>query len=157
MTSNDILRRLRWALNLPDVRVLEILRLAGRECDKEYLASIFLKEDQEGFQECSIELVRDFLDGFIVYKRGPSPNTEAKDSRPTVTNNYILRALRIAFSLKDDDIVEILAKDGVSVSKSEVNALFRNRGHQHYRACGDQFLRHFFSGLARWHPSSRSE
>ena len=64
-----------------------------------------------------------------------------------MTNNDILKKLRIALTLQDSDIVEILKLADFEVSTSEVNALFRNPEHTNYRECGDQLLRRFLDGL----------
>ncbi len=64
-----------------------------------------------------------------------------------MTNNDILKKLRIALSLKDTDIIEILKCAGLDISKTELNALFRNPGHRNYKECGDQLLRRFLDGL----------
>ena len=65
----------------------------------------------------------------------------------SLNNNIILRKLKIALTLTDDDIIEILALADLSVSKHEISALFRNPTHKHYRLCKDQFLRNFLDGL----------
>ena len=67
--------------------------------------------------------------------------------RIIVTNNDILKKLRIALELKDTDIIEILRLADFEVSTSEVNALFRNPENKNYRECGDQLLRRFLDGL----------
>jgi uncharacterized protein YehS (DUF1456 family) len=64
-----------------------------------------------------------------------------------MTNNEILKKLRIALELKDADIIEILKLADFEISKSEVSALFRKRDHRNYKACGDQVLRNFLNGL----------
>jgi len=64
-----------------------------------------------------------------------------------VTNNDILKKLRIALELKDDDIIEILKLADFEISKTELSALFRNPGHKNYKECGNQLLRRFLDGL----------
>jgi uncharacterized protein YehS (DUF1456 family) len=59
-----------------------------------------------------------------------------------------LKLLRIAFTLRDDDLAAILRAGGLPMGKSEISALFRNDDHPNYRACGDQVLRNFLRGLA---------
>jgi len=68
-------------------------------------------------------------------------------ARITVTNNDILKKLRIALELKDTDIIEILRLADFEVSSSELSALFRNPENKNYRECGDQLLRRFLDGL----------
>ena len=64
-----------------------------------------------------------------------------------LTNNDILKKLRVALELKDDDILKILKLVDYEVSKSELNAIFRKEDHTNYMPCGDQLLRNFLNGL----------
>jgi len=64
-----------------------------------------------------------------------------------MTNNDILKKLRVALKLRDDDIIEILKLVDFPVSKSEISALFRAEDHPNYVECGDQLLRNFLNGL----------
>jgi len=64
-----------------------------------------------------------------------------------MTNNDILKKLRVALKLRDEDIIEILMLVDFKVTKSEVNALFRTEDHPNYKECGDQLLRNFLNGL----------
>ena len=64
-----------------------------------------------------------------------------------LTNNDILKKLRVALELKDEDIVHILKLSDFEVSKSELSALFRKEDHENYQSCGDQLLRNFLNGL----------
>jgi len=64
-----------------------------------------------------------------------------------MTNNDILKKLRVALKLTNDDIVAILKLVDFQVSKSELGALFRKEDHPKYMECGDQFLRNFLNGL----------
>ncbi len=64
-----------------------------------------------------------------------------------MTNNDILKKLRIALELKDTDIIEILKLAGFETTKSELSAFFRNADHRNYKECGDQILRNFLNGL----------
>ena len=64
-----------------------------------------------------------------------------------MTNNDILKKLRVALKLRDDDIQEILKLVDFTATKSEISALFRNEDHPNYKECGDQLLRNFLNGL----------
>ena len=64
-----------------------------------------------------------------------------------MTNNDILKKLRVALKLRDDDIVKILELVDFRISKSELGAFFRNEDHPKYMECGDQILRNFLNGL----------
>ena len=64
-----------------------------------------------------------------------------------LTNNDIMKKLRVALQLRDDDIVEILKLADFKVSKSELGAFFRKEDHPKYKPMGDQILRNFLNGL----------
>lgn len=64
-----------------------------------------------------------------------------------MTNNDILKKLRVALKLKDEDIVKILALVDYQTNTSELGALFRKEDHPKYMPCGDQLLRNFLNGL----------
>lgn len=64
-----------------------------------------------------------------------------------MTNNDVLKKIRIALSLKDTDIIEILALSDFKMTKTELSALFRREDHPNYKECGDQVLRKFLNGL----------
>ena len=150
MTNNDILRQLRYALNINDSRMIEIFKLADHEIEQSNLTGLLKKEDEEGFVNCGDAVLGYFLDGLILRKRGRKEikpgETRKPDSR--LTNNAILKKLRIALELKEDDMLAILRPAGVDISKPELTALFRKEGHKNYKECGDQFLRKFLKGLS---------
>jgi uncharacterized protein YehS (DUF1456 family) len=64
-----------------------------------------------------------------------------------MTNNDILKKLRVALHLRNDEIVEIMKLVGFKVTTSELGAIFRKEDHPKYKPCGDQFLRNFLNGL----------
>ena len=64
-----------------------------------------------------------------------------------LTNNDIMKKLRVALKLRDTDIIEILKLAEFEVTPSQLSAIFRNEEHQHYMPCGDQLLRRFLDGL----------
>lgn len=70
-----------------------------------------------------------------------------KKQRMALTNNDILKKLRVALKLRDDEIVEIMALVDFRISKSELGAFFRNADHPKYMECQDQILRNFLNGL----------
>lgn len=149
MTNNDILRRLRYALDISDPAMVKIFKLSGHEIDRPGLTALFKKEDEEGYVECSDKVMELFLNGLIVHRRGRKETApgQAKKSDSPLTNNAILKKLRIALELKEDDMTGILKLAGVTMSGHELTALFRKEGHRNYKECGDQFMRSFLKGL----------
>ena len=149
MINNDVLRSVRYMLDLSDVKVVEIIKLAGREIAQSDLANFLKKEDEEGFVECDEEVMLSFLDGLITHRRGKMEARPEQNKKPEsrLTNNTMLKKLRVAFELKEEDMHAVLELAGFGVSKPELSALFRVKGHKNYRACGDQLLRNFLKGL----------
>ena len=149
MTNNDLLRRLRYALNLSGVGIAEICALGGHEIGPADVLKLLKKEDEHGFVACDDAVMAAFLDGLIISRRGPRdtlPGT-AQPSDGLLNNNLILRKLRIALELNDADMLAVFRKAGVSLSKPELSALFRGVGQRNYKECGDQLLRNFVRGL----------
>jgi uncharacterized protein YehS (DUF1456 family) len=149
MNNNDILRRVRYALDISNPGMIEIFKLSGCTLELPTLLKLLKKEEEDEFIECSNPLLSFFLDGLIVHRRG---RREGADEQPpkqdaSLNNNAILKKLRIALDLKEEDMLAVMKLAGVDISKSELSALFRNKGHKHYKECGDQFLRNFLQGL----------
>lgn len=153
MITNDVLRSIRYALDLSDAKVVEMIKLAERDIAPADIANFLKKEEEEGFVECGADVLAAFLDGLIIHRRGrmePKPGQEKKPET-RLNNNAILKKLRVAFELKEEDMHKVLELAGLSVSKPELSALFRQKGHKNFRACGDQFLRNFLKGLVIKH------
>ncbi len=74
-----------------------------------------------------------------------------------LTNNDILKKLRVALQLRDDDIIEILKLVDFNISKSELGSLFRKDDHPNYMACKDQILRNFLNGLVIYKRGPREK
>ncbi len=64
-----------------------------------------------------------------------------------LTNNDILKKLRVALKFRDDDIIEVLSLSNYQISKSELGAFFRNKEHPKFKELQDQILRNFLNGL----------
>jgi uncharacterized protein YehS (DUF1456 family) len=146
MTNNDILRRIRYAFDFDDSKMIEIFGLAECEVTRAQISDWLKKDDDEAFQAIYDKQLALFLNGLINLKRGKKEG-EQPIAEKKLNNNIVFRKLRIAFNLKDDDILEIFALDDMLISKHELSALFRNPNHKQYRPCKDQFLRSFLQGL----------
>lgn len=148
MLNNDVLRSLRYTLNINDQELAEIFQLSNKTITADEVSLLLKKEDEEGFVLCDDELMAHFLDGLVYFKRGKDDSRPAQPFELPITNNIILKKLRVAFELKEDDMHQIMQSVDFPVSKPEMSALFRKFGHSNYRTCGDQFLRNFLKGLA---------
>lgn len=74
-----------------------------------------------------------------------------------MTNNDVLKKLRVALKLRDDEIVEILKLVDFKITKSELGAFFRKEDHPNYVECGDQILRNFLNGLVIHYRGTREK
>jgi uncharacterized protein YehS (DUF1456 family) len=147
MTNNDYLRSIRYILNISDQKMAEIIKLAGVSVPVEDLKAFLKNEEDEGFIKCSDEIMAHFLDGLIYMKRGKDESRPPAPLELPITNNIVLKKLKVAFSLKEDDMFEVLALADFKINRSELSALLRKKDHENYRECGDQFLRNFLRGL----------
>ena len=148
MTNNEIMISVRYALHLKNAEVVSMIKSVGVQTKIYDVVNLLKNEDDEGFVVCQPEMLHAFLDGLILKRRGPSDAPAKKFSTAIINNNIVLRKLRIAFELKDTDILSILKSVGFTISKGELGALFRNRNHKNYIKCGDQIVRYFLKGLA---------
>ncbi len=169
MDNNDILIRLRYALDIKDIDMVEIFRLGGIEVTKEEVLKILTnttsiyhnEDDNDGAIDnndeniyCDNSMLDSFLNGFITFKRGKQELKPGQTKGSVLSieddgsiNNVMLKKLKIALSLKSEDMIYILEKTGVTITDGELSALFRKKGHRNYRECGDRYARNFLKGL----------
>jgi uncharacterized protein YehS (DUF1456 family) len=148
MLTNDILRRVRFALDINDAKVSELFSLTGSSLDSGVLSTMFLKEDDEGFVLCPDAIAHRFFSGLILDRRGVRPGVPNEPVRSDrLTGNDVLWYIRIALSLRDTDVADIIRKGGINIDKTELSAFFRKKDHSNFRSCQDQLLRGFLAGL----------
>jgi len=73
MSNNDIMKKLRVAMKFTDDDIVKVLALANFRITKTELGAIFRAEDHPNFKPCGDQILRNFLNGLIIYKRGPKP------------------------------------------------------------------------------------
>ena len=149
MVNNDIVRSVRYMLDISDIKIVEILKMANYDIDVKAIIAFLKKDDEEGHLPCSDEVIGHFLDGLINLKRGKDKDKPIPPHELPITNNLVLKKLRVAFALKEEDLLAILESVNFKISKSELSALLRKKGHINYRDCGDQLLRNFLKGLTK--------
>ncbi len=146
MTNNYILSSIMSSLKQDKTDILKAYRLVDKKISQDDVDDILREPSDEKFILLSNEGFELFLNGFIAYKRGPS-NKKAKKQKIYFSNNIILKKLKIALDLKDEDIVKIFESDGLEITKSQLTAYFRRDGHINYRKCSDSLLKRFIKGL----------
>jgi uncharacterized protein YehS (DUF1456 family) len=149
MHNNEILALLSDALSLTDDRMAAIFALGGDELAGSEARALTANPDAEGASELPDALLARFLDGLIVEQRGPrSPGKAPPAPVHRLTNNAVLKKLRIALNLQEDGLLRILSAGGNPMSNRELTTLFRKPRTKHFRKCGDDVLRSFLTGLA---------
>lgn len=149
MTNNDVLRSIRYMLDISEGKMADILSLANYQVSRADVIAWLKSEEDEGYIECSDTSMQYFLDGLIYFRRGKDENRASPELDLPLNNNKILKKIRVAFELKDDDMKDIVDSVGFAFNKQELNAFFRKEGHKNYRSCGDQFMRYFLKGLTQ--------
>ncbi|MCM2534663.1 DUF1456 family protein [Neobacillus pocheonensis] len=158
MDNNDILIRLRYALEIKNKEMAEIFHLGGVEVTVPEVIKILTKSDDDNENDfqiiCNNSMIDSFLNGFIIFKRGKQePKTGQSDTPEPVlqksakVNNLLLKKVKIALALTTEDMLDIFEKAGIKVTKGEFSALLRKEGHKNYKECGDKFARNFLKGL----------
>lgn len=146
MTNNDILRRVRYALDFNDQKMVDMFGLCDCVVSREQVSGWLKKEEDPAYEKCSDTQLAIFLNGLIIDRRGKREGLQPEPER-RLTNNMIFMKLKIALNLKAEDIIEIMSLANFRISKSELSAFFRKTDHRHYRNCQDQILRNFLQGI----------
>lgn len=157
MIHNDVLRRLRYALAINDTAAISIFKLVNYDMEIDYLHAVMKREDEAGYLPCRDKIIALFLDGLIIKNRGRQEGQAPKELGPKerLSNNEVLRKIRIAMSYKDEDMIEVLQLAGFRISKSELSALFRKPDHRNYKPAGDQVVRNLLQGMVKkYRPES---
>jgi uncharacterized protein YehS (DUF1456 family) len=152
LSTNEILFRVKKALDLTDEEMLKIYALESYDMDPIHLDSLLKRKQDKKFQLCSYEELGVFLDGLVTFKRGPSPKKD-ENEEVELTNNLILKKLRIALELKEAETEIIFGLADVALSKQQLASLFRKEGHKNFKRCSDALLMSFLEGLDEFYYS----
>lgn len=146
MDNNDILRRLRYAFDFDDNKMMALFKMGGIDATRAQTSDWLKKDVDPAYVALKDFQLAVFLNGMIIDRRGkkegPQPVPEKR-----LNNNLVLRKLKIALNLKDEDIVQYLDSVGFKVRKPELSAFFRKPSDQRFRSCKDQILRNFLKSL----------
>jgi len=147
INTNEVIYRIHKALNLSLDEMLEAYKLENYEIKRSHLESLLKRRQDDGFMLCSYEELGVFLDGLVTLKRGPSPKKNNEDEIVELTNNLILKKLRIALELKESETEIIFGLADIELSKQQLASLFRKEGHKNFKSCSDELLMAFLEGL----------
>ena len=146
MTNNDILRRIRYTFNFSDDQMIALFKQADADVTRGEISNWLKKDDDPAYVSCSDTQMATFLNGLINAKRGKKDGPQPEPEH-SINNNIILRKLKIALDLKNEDVLELLELAEFRLGKHELSAFFRKPDHKHYRECKDQILRNFLAGM----------
>src|SRR5690606_41844045 len=98
MINNDVLRSIRYMLDLSDNRVVEIAQLADPAfvLEKDDVRAFLLKEDEPGHLVCRDTVLPQFLDGLIAHLRRRDETVPSRPVQQRISNHAVLKKLRVA-------------------------------------------------------------
>lgn len=150
MTNNEILRKIRYIYDFSDTKMIELFNLAEYEVDRSSVSDWLKKDDDPMYVKLTDRELAIFLNGLIIENRGKREGPIPKPEDP-LSNNMILKKMKIALNLPSDDILELFNSVDRKLSSHELSAFFRNANHKSYRPLLDQYLRNFFMALQLKH------
>lgn len=146
MINNDILRRVSTIFDFNTDKIRNVFQLSRCTISSEMMAQFFMEKDEASYQEVTDYQLASFLNGLIIEQRGKKDGPEHVTEQE-LSNNLIFNKIKIALALKAEEVIAVVELGGVSLSKYELSALFRNVNHKHYRVCSDEVLSAFLKGL----------
>ncbi|NOR55936.1 MAG: DUF1456 family protein [Sulfurovum sp.] len=147
ISTNEILYRIQKALNLTQKEMLQCFTLAEYAMEEKHLEALLTRRQEKSFELCSYEELGVFLDGLVTFKRGPSPKKDSDAEALELTNNLILKKLRIALAFKEAETEIVFGLAEVELSKQQLSSLFRKESHKNFKPCSDALLMSFLEGL----------
>jgi len=135
--------------------MLSIFKLGGCEVSKPELLTWLARDGEPEFVLCEDEKLARFLNGLIIKNRG-SKGDDTPEPERVLSNNMVLRKLKISLNLQADDLLEMLKLSEVTLSKHELSALFRRSDHKNYRECSDQLLRNVLDGMEKHYRKNQT-
>jgi len=123
MDNNNVLRRIRYIFDFNDSRMISIFHLGGLEVTRAKVSDWLKRDDDPAYIECEDIQLASFLNGLIIHKRGKKEGPEP-ESEKFLSNNLILKKIRIALALKSDDILDIMASIDFPMNKPELSSYF---------------------------------
>jgi len=89
LTNNDIIKKLRVALSYKDTDIIAILKLVDYDISKTELSAFFRAEDHEKYMELQDQILRNFLNGLVIHKRGKMERKPKSDANKRAVENKL--------------------------------------------------------------------
>lgn len=151
MKTNAIFKKIIQAFSLDIPYVQTLLNVSGIELGEQQIAKLLKGEGEGGFKSMPDYVLAIFLNNFINERRGRTADGEEPiNKRQKLSNNDVLKKLRVAFNLHEQDVRDVLSLATIELTKSDLSALFRKPGNSHFKACDDELLFDFIEALAQW-------
>lgn len=144
--TNETLRQICNTFNLNESAIAETFALADFIVTTEQVGAWLASKSDESFVKLEHPELAAFLNGFINLKRGKRDG-EQPTPEEKLSNNIVFQKLRIALNLKSEDVILILQRADITLSKHEVSAFFRKPNNKHYKKCHNQTLFGFLQGI----------
>lgn len=157
MNNNDIIIRLRYALNIKKEDMLKVFELGGITMTEAQLSEVLTKQAPDVARDAkvSMQTLEAFMNGLIISQRGQKFGADLKPIPPTFDmakdediNNVVMKKLKIAMSYTSEDYISFLKTAGVTISNNELSAVLRRPDHRNYKPAGDRYLRNILKGMA---------
>lgn len=120
MTNNDILKKLRVALQLRDEQIVEILSLVDFRISKGEIGNFFRNEEHPKYVECQDQILRNFLNGLVIYLRGTKEN-------PKNPKEVLAAVVASKKSLSEKPLVDKKIKNEKKISKPTVKPAIKTK------------------------------
>lgn len=152
MRTNDIFRKLTQSLQWDTAAIQALFAPANIELSDKDVANLLKTDYQPGFDALPDYVLLIFLNNLIDARRGKKADAEVEPiaKHHKLANNDVLKKLRIAFNLHEQDVRDIFNAATIELTKSDLSALFRKPGNVHFKACDDELLLDFIEGLGKW-------
>ena len=152
MRTNDIFRKLTQALALNTAQIQTLFAATQIDLSEKEVANLLKTDYQPNFEPMPDYILLIFLNNLIDQERGKKDAAadaiaEPIDKHAKVSNNDVLKKLRIAFNLQEQQLRDALKLATIELTKSDLSALFRKPGHEHFHACDDALALDFIEGL----------
>lgn len=152
MRTNDIFRKIIRALVLDIQQIQSLFSVSDIDLSEKEITNLLKTDYEPGFAPMPDYILLVLLNNLIDSKRGKKADviTEPVNKHQKITNNEVLKKLRIAFNLHEQDVRDVFKAVTIELTKSDLSALFRKPDNNHFKVCDDELLFDFIDGLGKW-------
>ncbi len=149
MNTNAILRKITQSLALDIPALQAIFASVDIDLTEKELGNLLKTDYEPRFEVLPEYVLALFLNGYIDRCRGKKAGQEPEVITKTakISNNDVLKKLRIAHNLQEQQVREALKLVTIELTKSDLSALFRKPGHPQFKACDDELVLDFIEGV----------